>query len=267
MVPPDAAALAAQLTLNGFNAFKLEFRTITSRAGRHFELHEWMQARQDAIARFDAYDLTLGLVSIQLEYAMGGLAHETSLWIAAKGCFEELIMGLYDKDRAETFFNSVTRKMLHTVGINRDVEFFSIETPVCESMDLGSILRSYPQTDDTTLLVKKIFEDVAFAAGYENLERDAGWIARELDMRLWPYVAEEQCYKIDIVNAVFYRNKAAYILGRVLVVSDVIPFIIPLSSGDAGVYADAVLLLETEAGRLFSLPIPISSSTSSVQMR
>ena len=30
----------------------------------------------------------------------------------------------FDVERAETFFNSITRKLLATVGIDRDVEFF-----------------------------------------------------------------------------------------------------------------------------------------------
>jgi isocitrate dehydrogenase kinase/phosphatase len=252
MISPDAAALAAQLTLTGFRAFKTEFALITLRAEQRFMQRDWNAGRQDAIARMDAYDLTLGLLHMQLEFALGGLASDESLWIEAKARFSELIAGDRETDRAETFFNSVTRKMLHTIGINRNVEFFDPDPVPKADPDPPSIYRTYTPKDDTTAIVRKILEDCPFSDRYEDIARDCEAIAREIDLRLWPHLSDGQRFSIDVLSAAFYRNKAAYVVGRINVASQRIPIIIPLSNGGAGVFADAVLLEEAEAGILFS---------------
>jgi isocitrate dehydrogenase kinase/phosphatase len=56
-----------------------------------------------------------------------------------------------------------------------------------------------------------------------------------------------------MINAGFYRNRGAYIVGRVLVgESSVFPFIIALLNRDDGIYVDAVLSSEADAHNIFS---------------
>ena len=55
-----------------------------------------------------------------------------------------------------------------------------------------------------------------------------------------------------MVRAVFYRNKGAYIVGRIAIDTRAIPLIIPLLNGPRWIYADTVLLHEAEASIVFS---------------
>ena len=248
----DLADLAARLTLESFDAFNSAFQTITRRRQQRFELKDWQGARRDASERLDLYENVLDEASVKLDHALGGRAREQALWAVAKLRFAVLAAQRYDVDRAETFFNSVTRKMLKTVGINREVEFFYLHPKAVESRRTEEVYNRYTKVTNTRTLVINILKDCPFGVGYENIERDAELVAQEIDLYLWPLVGADKPYTIDVVKAIFYRNKGAYIVGRIVVDARVIPLVIPLASGESGVFADTVLLRASEASIVFS---------------
>lgn len=246
------ADLAARLTLDGFDSFNTAFRAISRRAQQRFETKDWAGGLRDAAERLDSYESTLDRVVIRLEQTLGPLAREQSIWVAAKPRFARLVAQRYDIDRAETFFNSVTRKMLRTIGINREVEFFYLHPKAAAPQRAETVYRTYAKATDTASLVRNILGEFTFGIGYENIKRDAERVAQEIDLHLWPIAGPDKPYVLDIIKVIFYRNKEAYIVGRIVVDTRTIPLIIPLASGDAGVYADAVLLHESEASIAFS---------------
>jgi isocitrate dehydrogenase kinase/phosphatase len=248
----QAAEKAAELTLDAFDAFNVTFQTITGRARERFERRDWAGGRRDAAERLDAYERALEEAAVQLECDLGDRSREPSVWVAAKACFASLVTGRYDIERAETFFNSVTRKMLRTVGINREVEFFYLH-PGAPSPERGeSVYRTYAKADDTLALVRDILKDLPLSVGFEDVERDALLIAQEIDLCLWPIVGLEKAYTVDIVKAVFYRNKEGYVVGRIVADGRVIPLIIPLTNAESGIRAETVLLHESDASIVFS---------------
>jgi isocitrate dehydrogenase kinase/phosphatase len=252
MTDDQAADLAARLTLENFDAFTTTFGKITRRARRRFEERDWRGGQQDAAERLDSYESALDQAAHQLYAALGSRARNQNLWAAAMQAFASLAADRYDIDRAETFFNSVTRKMLNTVGINREVEFFYLHPKQSASRGHHSIYRTYPRVTDTASTVENILECFSFGVAYENIRRDAGLIACEIDLHLWPIVGIDRTFAIDVVNAVFYRNKEAYLVGRIVAEGRMIPLIIPLTNGESGIFAETVLLHESDANILFS---------------
>lgn len=252
MKPNDTANLAARMTLDAFDSFDAAFQTITRRAKQRFEEKDWVGGRRDASDRLDLYENTLDYIAIQLDRALGEQAREQSVWVAAKERFPSFVGQRYDLDRAETFFNSVTRKMLKTIGINREVEFFYLYPKATAAQYGEAIYRTYAKTADTGSLVRNILEDFPFRVGYENIERDAELVAQEIDLHLWPIVGVDKACSIDVVKAIFYRNKEAYIVARIVVDARAIPLVIPLINGESGIYVDTVLLQESEASIVFS---------------
>ncbi len=244
--------LAARLTLEAFDRFNTSFRTITRRSRQRFEQRDWTGCRWDAIERLDAYENALDNAIAQLETALGERTRVPSLWVSAKERFASLVARRYDIDRAETFFNSVTRKMLRTVGINRAVEFFYLHPKPTLSSPGEPIYRTYAREGDTASVIKSVLLDAPFKIGYEDVDRDAGLVAQEVDLYLFPLLDSLQTFSVDVVKGVFYRNKEAYIIGRILIDTRVIPLIIPLANGPSGIHADTVLLRQSEASILFS---------------
>jgi isocitrate dehydrogenase kinase/phosphatase len=252
MTQNQLADLAARLTLDGFDAFSAEFQAITRRAELRFEERDWVAGRQDASDRLDLYESMLERVAGQLGDALGAQAADVPLWSAARHRFASLAKDRYDVDRAETFFNSVTRKMLKTVGINRDVEFFFLHAKAAHPGRDEGVYRSYPNSGDTARMVRDIFSSFHFRIGYERIERDALLVAQELDLFMWPIVGGDISYRVDVVTSLFYRNKEAYIVGRISAGGKAFPLVIPLVNGESGVYADTVLLHQSEVSILFS---------------
>ena len=248
----EAAGFAATLTLQAFDAFNSLFRSITRRAKQRFEEKDWLAGRQDAAERLDAYESSLEAVAHELDRTLGAEAREQSTWVLAKQCFASLVAERYDIDRAETFFNSVTREMLMTVGINREVEFFYLHPKPPLPRQEEPVYRTYAGGVDTASVVRKILEDFPFSVGYENMEQDAELVAQEVDLYVWPVVGIDKPFAIDVVRAVFYRNKEAYIVGRIVADGKAIPLMIPLRNGEMGVYVDTVLLREAEVSIVFS---------------
>ncbi len=252
MTDNNIADLAARLALEGFDAFNEVFRTITRRARVRFEERDWAGGLHDAAERLDAYENALDHVALRLESILGADARSLPVWMAAKQYFSLLVANRYDIERAETFFNSVTRKMLNTVGINRDVEFFYLHSRPPLPYDGNAIYRSYAKTADTAATMKEILQDFPFDVCYEDIRRDAANLAGEIDLHLWPLVGTDRSYRIDIVRAVLYRNKEAYIVGRIVAGTQVMPLIVPLANGESGIFAETVLLHESEASIVFS---------------
>ena len=252
MTDNHVADLAARLSLEGFDSFNAVFRTLTRRAKQRFEGKDWKGGLRDVTERQDAYECALDQIAGRLEAILGDQARSQPIWMAAKQYFASLVAGRYDIERAETFFNSVTRKMLHTVGINREVEFFYLHPKVTIPHENDAVYLRFTKRGDTAFLIREILGSFTFSVGYENFFRDAVNIAGEVDLHLWPLVGMESAYAVDIVKAIFYRNKEAYIVGRIVVGTTIIPLIIPLANGDAGIYAETVLLHESEASIVFS---------------
>ena len=252
MTDNQVADLAAKLTLDAFDSFNATFQAITHRARQRFEEKDWRGGACDAIERLDSYENALDNTAIRLDSALGVQARKQKVWVAAKQRFASLVARRYDIDRAETFFNSATRKMLMTVGINREVEFFYLHPKTAISPEGESVYRRYAKAGDTASLVKSILKDFPFSIGYENIDRDAALVAEEINLHLWPIVGLNKTYAVDIVKAIFYRNKEAYIVGRIVADRRVIPLIIPLANGESGIRAETVLLLEADASIVFS---------------
>jgi isocitrate dehydrogenase kinase/phosphatase len=248
----DVADHAARLTLSAFENFLRTFRTITHRAQQRFEACDWQSGRRDAAERLDAYEVTLNEVVAQLEFSFGPPAREEQFWAAAKERFALLIAGRYDEDRAETFFNSVTRKMMQTVGLNREIEFFHLHPPPAAAVSETTVCRSFEYQGDTAALVRDMLESFPFHVPFRDIVCDAARIAQEIDLRVWPVLAHEYRYSIDVISTPFFRNTVAYVVGRIRVHGRSIPLIIPLCNGKDGMYADAVLLHESEAKIVFS---------------
>ena len=85
-----------------------------------------------------------------LRECLGEWLREIRAWKLIKQRFRAAIRNRYDRDLAETYFNSVTRKILQTVGINRDVEFFSIRRATRKPSASRKVFRTYRVSGDAT---------------------------------------------------------------------------------------------------------------------
>ena len=226
--------------------------SITKRARWRFQSRDWKGRHEDALERLDLYDKVLKEVAAALAELLGSDLRDESLWPAVKDRFGGLIRGRHDAELARTFFNSVTRTVFGTVGINRRIEFFHWHPRPVEIGPPEPIFRTYAGGRDTRLIVREILRDYRFTPPYQDIERDADMVAAEIDLHLWPVVAMGGDFRIEVIRSAFYRNKAAYLVGRIVAPDSVIPLVLPLYNGSSGVFVDTVLLAEAEVSKVFS---------------
>ena len=243
--------IVAKIILGGFKKYLSEFLIITRRSKVRFEKKEWQDIRKDAVERLNLYEKILTEISNRINDFLIKKGNDSSTWISIKGQYADLIKNYCNRNIAETFFNSLTRKRFGFVGINRDLEFFHLHAAWQKEPCGPLIYKTYPQQKSTKDLLQRIIDDHHFEVEFDNLSRDLDFAVNELNLFLWPIVRNEKSYSLDVLKSTFYRNKVAYIIGRIVVDSRTIPLIIPLYNGDSGIYIDSVLLDEADANNIF----------------
>ena len=253
--PPssDGPALAAAARIaDGFAAYTDEFVAITKRSKWRFQTRDWKGRHEDALERLELYERVLREVAKALVALLDASLQDEVVWAATTDRFAELVAARHDAELAETFFNSVTRRIFNTVGVNRRIEFFRWYPRTVNVAPGEPIVRCYGGERGTRQAIRDLLEDYRFTVPYEDADRDAGLVAAEIDLYLWPVLATTGEYRIEVIRSPFYRNKVAYLLGRILAGTRVIPLVLPLYNGESGVYVDTVLLTEAEVSKVFS---------------
>ena len=248
----ESAGAAAARIRRGFEIYTDEFVSITKRARWRFQSLDWKGRHEDALERLDLYDKVLKDVASAVEELLGPDLREEQLWEAIKERFGGLIRGRHHAELARTFFNSVTRTVFSTVGINRRIEFFHWYPRPVEVGPPEPVFRAYTGGRETRLVIRNILYDYRFTPPYQDAERDAARVAAEIDLYLWPVVARGGDFRIEVIRSPFYRNKAAYLVGRIVARDRLIPLVLPLYNGGSGVFVDTVLLTEPEVSKVFS---------------
>jgi isocitrate dehydrogenase kinase/phosphatase len=244
--------LGARRILDGFDEYSTRFRAINRRARRRFEERDWRGMQSDAAERLRLYTVVVERVVGSIEQLLGRRTDDPLVWVAIKAVYSGLISDRQDWELAETFYNSVTRKVFRTVGVAEHVEFVDsdFDTPPIPSQEPVFItLGRQPSTVD---LVRQILERFAHAVPYARLEADVEAVADRIDRRLNQPGALAAVGKAELVRSVFYRGQSAYIVGLLYAGSHHIPLVVALSNGDEGIFVDAVLLTENETSIVFS---------------
>ncbi|MFN8482048.1 MAG: bifunctional isocitrate dehydrogenase kinase/phosphatase [Anaerolineae bacterium] len=250
VVEAALATAAAGAILSAFDTYQTEYRLITQRSKSRFEARDWLGANADAVARLDLYPTVIRQIVADIRAILGDHCRDRAVWRLMKERYTELITRRDDIETAETFFNSVTRRIFATVGVDPQIEYVASEVKGRRSQDTP-LLRHYAVRDGVEALIRHVLADHPFNAPYADLERDIRLAADRIRVSL----AERGLAPIDaadVVWHVFYRNKAAYIIGRLHCGDRRVPMALCLLNDDAGVTIDAVLLTADGVSILFS---------------
>ncbi len=101
------------------------FDDITSRARGRFERRDWRGMQADAVERLEVTPRLVALAVEQLGSLMGRRRADPAFWRAIHGAYAALLKEDPDPQLAQTFFNSVSRRLLGTVGLAEDIDFFT----------------------------------------------------------------------------------------------------------------------------------------------
>lgn len=245
---------AADLVHQGFGHYQGEFVGITRRAKRRFEHRDWQGGAADTRERLDLYEIMIRNVVAEVTQYLGASTKDPAFWTAMRTAHSALIVGHPAAEIAETFFNSVTRRVFRTVGINPAIEYLDFQF---ERVSGGGLLsavpyRTTPVAGDSATAVRALLEGSGFRAPLLDLAHDAGLAGRSIDQAWAAGGAPLPPEAIDALDAVFFRRKGAYVVGRVRGGDRVMPLALALTHEGPGIAIDAVLCAEAELSKVFS---------------
>ncbi len=246
------ANMAAGGILADFDSYQGAFRAVTRRARGRFEACDWQGAVEDAIERLDLYGRVIGQVEADVRRMLGNRVSDRLVWAGMKAVYSGLIAGRQEWEIAETFFNSVTRRVFATVGVDANIEFVDSDFGAPSELDADLLCRSYRGSADGAQLVHDLLRDFAFEAPFQDLHRDAGLAAARLRAYLRSLGDPGGLERVEILREPFFRRKGAYLVGRLFSADRSVPFALALLNGEDGIVIDAVLAGEDDISILFS---------------
>ena len=251
---PVAQAIA-QALVEGFNKHYRIFRETSRRAKELFEGAQWQKQLDSVRERVQFYDDRVAETVARLLDEFDADALDDATWQQVKLQFIGMLINHRQPELAETFFNSVTTKILHRSYFNNDYLFArpAISTEFIESYP--PVYSSYyPQERGLRTTIRRIVEDFDWQRSFEDLERDVHLVMRAALAHLgeWPQM-EVNC-QIQVLYSAFYRNKTAYIIGKTVNGYQEYPFAIAVRHNARGLlYLDTLILDPWRISVLFSL--------------
>jgi isocitrate dehydrogenase kinase/phosphatase len=246
---PVGAAVAA--IHSAYHEYASGFEEITSRARRRFELRDWVGAQADARARLELYKAHVDAAVADVHDILEDAVMERTVWAAMKRDHALRVDRRPDAELAETFFNSVTRRVFSTVGVDPAIEYLDSSPTDSPPGENREIYDTYTVSRIDVELIRRILLGFQWTVPYAQLERDAALVAQLVDARSREASGNATPVHVDLLRSVFYRNKGAYLVGRIRAGSSVIPLVLPLLHAERGIVVDAVLMTSDEASIVF----------------
>ena len=247
----------AQAMMDGFNRHYQLFRQESAKAKERFEQQDWHGQQRAQRERIEFYDLRVKECSARLETEFQAALQPPDIWQQVKLHYIGLLVDHFQPELAETFFNSVTTKILDRSYFQNEFIFVrpAVSTEYIESDDpnaLPTYQAWYPSTDNLHETIMRIVKHFNLQCEFADLPRDAEDILRNVQIRL-DQTRLRANFQIQVLNSLFYRNKAAYIVGKVINGFVEIPFALPILHNPQGqLVIDAALFGEDDFLMLFS---------------
>ena len=244
----------AKLILEGFDDYREHFRQITNGARVRFEQAQWQEIQQASAARINLYEEKVAEVTELLRQAHADeVLLDVSQWPLVKSAYIALIDLRFDDELAETWFNSIFCGLFKHDQISDGCMFIHTTRPALRVNERAPQVRQYHPQGDLETALRQLFEDYRFEVPYEDLERDLGHVLSQLRQNLPDWVCKDPELCIELFASRLYRNKGAYVVGRIFTRDEQWPLVIPfLHREGQGIQVDALITDEAEVSIIFS---------------
>ena len=247
----------ARAMIDGFNRHYRLFRAESARARHRFETADWAGQQRAQRERIAFYDLRVRECVTRLEREFKAATQPMEVWQQVKLLYIGMLVDHRQPELAETFFNSVTTKILHRSYFQNDFIFVrpAISTEYIENEDPAkncTYRAYYPRRDTILEELRRMVCDFALRVPFEDFDRDT----RSVHDALCPLFERDRLranFQLQVLSSLFYRNKGAYVVGKVINGFQELPFALPILHNAQGqLVIDALLDGEDELLILFS---------------
>ena len=241
----------ARLILAGFHSHFSRFQLLTQGAAERFLAQRWQDVIGAAAERISYYDKQVALTSDEL------LQYQTqfdeALWLSVRQRYQSLLQFHPQADLAETFYNSVFCRAFERQYFHNAFIFVESTLEERTPVPIEHVYQSYfPVYQGFTQTLEQLFLDLGLGDTFENLQHDVEQLRATFLQRAIEDEVEPHEVRIDVLKTPFYRNKAAYVVGRIVTQQHSYPFIVPILINPEGrLYVDAFITQSDRMAAIF----------------
>jgi len=247
----------AQALIDGFDRHYRLFRETSAEAKRRFEEADWHGQQRAQAQRIEFYDQRVdeAVQRLRSDYQIDALSMDT--WQQAKLHYIGLLVDHHQPELAETFFNSVTSKLLHRSYFRNDFIFVrpAVSTEYIENDEPAAAptyRAYYPNKDNLRDTWARIVHNFRLQREFEDLERDVEHVTQAMLSELGGFRPRTN-FQIQVLASLFYRNKGAYLVAKIINGFNETPVALPILHGPNGkLVIDAALFGEDDLLMIFS---------------
>jgi isocitrate dehydrogenase kinase/phosphatase len=250
--PAACVGKTARLILSIYDEFYRQLCEYPHRAQRAFETmdpHASIRISQERLGLYSRYIAEHGP---RIHAAFPALASDSAVWDALDRLFMAMIVDRYDADIAFSFVHSIRRNIGH--GLWKPVAYSFPPPSKLRAYSMASVHRRLPVRGriDAELLCTAL-RMPHFSVPFRDLQGDAEQILLRVEQVLGGMSDALPPLALDVIEAGFFRDRSAFIVGRWLLTDDrIVPFVVALLNSPQGIYADAVLHRVSDIHDLFS---------------
>ena len=248
----------AKAMMDGFNRHYRLFRSESARAKHRFETADWHGQQRAQRERIEFYDLRVREASTRLEREFKAGEQPMDIWQQVKLHYIGLLVNHHQPELAETFFNSVTTKILHRTHFHNDFIFVrpAVSTEYIEDGEpeaRPTYRAYYPTPGGLQDVLAQMVQDFDLTPEFADLAADCSLVARAMHAALGDAKLRAN-FQFQVLTSLFFRNKGAYVVGKLINGFNEFAFALPiLHTGPGGKLAiDAALFGEDDLLMLFS---------------
>lgn len=252
--PQSDVEAIANTILGAFNKHYRIFLGITQLARERFIKQDWHADSDASKERIQLYSLRVDEAVQTLRKSFNLEAIDKSVWKSVKLTYVSMLYEHRQPELAETFYNSVftwsfTRRYYNNDNIfvrpALSTKYLTGDYPVYKSY--------YPTKDSIGSMANEILDSFDIGLPFADKKCDAACLADQLQYILKTTREYSGVYQVQVLTPLLYRNKAAYIVGRVLNGKTFHSFAIPVLHDDSGtIFVDALLTEDRDINNLFS---------------
>jgi isocitrate dehydrogenase kinase/phosphatase len=247
---PNTSQVAYQILI-GFDKSYRWYSRITRGAQQRFEQAQWQATQQAVKERISIYEQSLSAAVSDIYQSVSPMQQNAEFWYSLKSEYLLLLDNHPQFELAETFYNSVIGRLFKHQKIDDSMMFVFPSRCYLPGQDKHKVIHSFDTSGTVRKLLDDIFNIYRFNLPFAHQEHDLNLVEQIIRLHLTPQQLAS-IHTIELLKPVFYRSKSAYLVGRICMPEQTLPFVIALMLDEQQqLMIDAILLEPNDLSVIF----------------
>src|SRR5690606_12123654 len=210
--------------IEGFVSYMRSFNDLSRKAPLYFRERNWDAMQNTHRSRLRQYKDHVQKVVSRCKVILAESVGDRKTWSGVKNAYSLRINTRHDQELAESFFNAVIRKAVPGLAVDEQLMFVHENYGQCE-IHQNDLFYNYPQEWGLEKIFRTMLDDFDFGVPFADQEQCIRFLVKGVkDVILTRYSPSAET-SVQVLKTVFYRNKAAYLIGRTYIGNKWMPFI------------------------------------------